>query len=67
MANKRRNKAPVHDPNALLQKYDSIAYKNWIQYTGGHRARGKIKRISTQRLRNKLKLETKKAIEDGND
>lgn len=67
MANKRRNKAPVHDPNALLQKYDSIAYKNWTQYTGGHRARGKIKRISTQRLRNKLKLETKKAIEDGNN
>jgi len=67
MANKRRNKAPVHDPSALLQKYDSIAYKNWTQYTGGHRARGKIKRISTQRLRNKLKLETKKAIEDGNN
>ncbi len=67
MANKRRNKAPVHNPNVLLQKYDSIAYKNWTQYTGGHRARGKIKRISTQRLRNKLKLETKKAIEDGNN
>ena len=67
MANKRRNKAPVHDPSTLLQKYDSIAYKNWTQYTGGHRARGKIKRISTQRLRNKLKLETKKAIEDGNN
>ena len=65
MANKRgRNKRQPQEPGSLFQKYDSINYRWWGQYANGHRPRGKIKQIFSQRLRNKLKKETKNKINE---
>lgn len=65
MANKRRNKKQFQKPKGLVEKYDCVNYVYWAQDPGGHKSKGRMKQVFSQRLRNKLKQETKKEIEDG--